>query len=63
MLQREDSKDNVQLQRQASENDELKQKRMIMEQKREAEIKRRQLIEQFNNDIQSQVRRLNIEGA
>ena len=51
------------MQRQASENDELKQKRMIMEQKREAEIKRRQLIEQFNNDIQSQVRRLNIEGA
>ncbi len=34
-----------------------------MEQKREAEIKRRQLIEKFNNDIQSQVRRLNIEGA
>lgn len=33
-----------------------------MEQKREAEIKRRQLIEQYNTDIQSQVRRLNLEG-
>ena len=38
------------------------EKRRLLEQKREEDAKRKALIESYNNDIQAQVRRLNLEG-